>query len=155
MLSTNDPVLEQLVGSRTRLLTAAVLANSDEPLTGYRIAKIAKLPREKVYPELSKGVKSGLFGQRGNGFFLLDSDLRALLRKRIRIRWDSEWDRARKGWAESASGEIRDIKGELQGVSRYDPKNRIRASALEELRRRPAKNRVLRKLGLRISKRKG
>jgi len=52
-----DPALLSLFGSQTRLLTMAVLANADEALTGYRVAKIAGLPREKVYPELRKGIQ--------------------------------------------------------------------------------------------------
>lgn len=154
MMATNDPALERLVGSRVRLLTTAVLANSDEPLTGYRIAKIACLPREKVYPELSRGVSSGLIRKEQNGFSLADADIRALFRKRIRIRWDAEWDRARKGWMETASSELQETLRELQRLNLFDPKNRIPESALRELRRSGSKNRTLRKLGLRPSKRK-
>lgn len=154
MPRATDPALKQLVGSRVRLLTTAVLASSDEPLTGYRIAKIADLPREKVYPELSKGLESGLLRKEPSGFCLADEDIRALFRKRIRIRWDSEWDRARKGWMEKTSSELQEILEELKKRNFYDPKNQIPESALSELRRSRAKNRALRRVGLRTSKRK-
>ena len=138
-----EPALTSLFGSRTRLLTLAVLANSSEPLTGYRIAKLASLPREKVYPELRKGAKAGLVAKVGKGFRLTDPDVRALLQKRVRIRWDEEWDRARPGWNETAVRDLRKIQVSLSAVPLYNPQNRIPPAALRELQRDPAKNRIL------------
>jgi hypothetical protein len=111
-----DPGLTALFGSRARLLTMAVLANADEPLTGYRIAKIARLPRQKVYPELRRGVESGLVERSGEGFRLSDSDIRTVLRKRVRIRWDAEWDRARGSRASRVARELGQIRTSLKGV---------------------------------------
>jgi hypothetical protein len=149
-----DPGLTALFGSRARLLTLAVLANADEPLTGYRVAKIAGVPRQKVYPELRRGVATGLLERSGDGFRLSDSDIRAILRKRVRIRWDAEWDRARVSRAVKVASELGQIRASLKGVETYDPTNRIPVEALRELERDPEKNRVLRRLGLRPSLRK-
>jgi hypothetical protein len=149
-----DPLLASFVGSTNRLLTLAVLANADEPLTGYRVAKIANLPRQKVYPELRRSIESGLVRKTTSGFTLTDADVRILLRKRVRIRWDEEWDRAR--WAQLATpnSELAEITQALRGTRLFDPENRIPAAALRELERVDEKNRTLRKYGARPSKRK-
>jgi len=154
MVATVDLPLESLFGSRTRLLTMAVLANADAPLTGYRVAKVADLPRQKVYPELRRGTAAGLIRHKGRGFVLSDPDIRSLLRKRVRIRWDEEWDRSRKGQAAKVPGELNRIRSSLRGFKTYDALNRIPATARRELERDPAKDRILRELGLRPSTRK-
>lgn len=154
MKTTPDPALESLFGSRTRLLTMAVLANADEPLTGYRVAKIANLPREKVYPEIRRGIEAGLIERREVGFRLCDLDVRTLLRKRVRIRWDEEWDRSRTTWAGTVMDELSRIRASLKGTRIYDPSHRIPAAALRELERDPKKNRILRDLRLRAATRK-
>jgi hypothetical protein len=155
MMEANlDPPLSALFGSRTRLLTMAVLANADEPLTGYRVAKVAGLPRTKVYPEIRKGVSSGLLVRVGSGYRMDDPDVRDLLRKRVRIRWYDEWNRSRGSRGESVERELSQIRASLKGVRTYDPNNRIPASAIRELKRSPEKNRILRRLGLRPSTRK-
>src|SRR5271170_6733661 len=118
-----DPALATLFGSRTRLLTMAVLANAEEPLTGYRVAKVAGLPRQKVYPEIRRGVRAGLVGESASGFRLLDPDVKALLRKRVRIRWDEEWDRARAESSGRVTSDLRQIPASLNGVRTYDSRN--------------------------------
>lgn len=154
MRTTLDSPLSALVGSRTRLLTMAVLANSDEPLTGYRVAKVAGLPRTKVYPEIRRGLASGLLVQTAAGFRMTDPDVRTLLQKRVRIRWYDEWNRSQAGSAASVDRELERILSELEGIRTYDPTNRIPAQALRELKRDPERNRILRRLGLRPSSRK-
>lgn len=149
-----DPAMTALFGSRTRALTLAVLANSDEPLTGYRIAKVAGLPREKVYPQLRKAVSTGIVRSQSKGYTLEDADLRRLLRNRIRIRWLDEMQRSREARFGSAESDLRRIGTSLDGIVTYNPDNRIPKAALQELRRDPQKNRVLRSLGLRVSERK-
>ncbi len=149
-----DPALTSLIGSTSRLLTLAVLANADEPLTGYRVAKVANLPRQKVYPELRRSIEAGLVRKTASGFTLTDADVRALLRKRVRIRWDEEWDRARWGRLATPSTELAEILQSLTGTRLYNPKNRIPAAALQELEHDPEKNRILRKYGARPSARK-
>jgi hypothetical protein len=149
-----DPSLSALFGSRTRLLTMAVLANADEPLTGYRVAKVAGLPRTKVYPEIRKGVRAGLLVRDGPGYRMNDPDVKDLLRKRVRIRWYDEWNRARGTTGESVERELSRIRASLEGVRTFNPSNRIPKLAIRELRRDPEKNRILRRLGLRPSTRK-
>lgn len=149
-----DAALSSLIRSQTRLLTMAVLANAEEPLTGYRIAKIASLPRVKVYPEIRKGVEAGILVKDRRGYRMVDADVRALLRKRVRIRWDQEWDRARRGWATSTTVELERIQRSLKGVRLYDPQNRVPSAAIKEIERDPEKNRILRSLNLRPSARK-
>jgi hypothetical protein len=149
-----DPILTSLFGSRNRLMTLAVLANSDEPLTGYRVAKVAHLPRQKVYPEIRRGIKAGLIRRSGAGYSLADPDVRALLRKRVRIRWDEEWDRARSGRRWEVNDDLAQIRLALKGVKIFDSHHRIPDSALRELERDPEKNRILRKYGGRASGRK-
>jgi len=149
-----DPALASFVGSQTRLLALAVLANADEPLTGYRVAKIASIPRVKVYPELRKGVEAGILARDGDGYRMVDTDLRSLLRKRIRIRWDEEWDRARSARAVTPEDDLRRIQTSLKGARLYNPKNRVPRAAIRELERDPEKNRILRRLNLRPSLRK-
>ncbi len=149
-----DPALASLFGSRTRLLTMAVLANAEEPLTGYRVAKVAGLPRQKVYPEIRRGVDAGLVVGTPSGFRLCDPDIRALLRKRVRIRWTEDWDRARRGRSPEVMGDLRGIRASLKGVRTYEPKNRIPAAALRELERDPAKDQILLRRGASPSLRK-
>jgi hypothetical protein len=151
-----DPALTELFGSRTRLLTMAVLANAEAPMTGYRVAKVADLPRPKVYTEIRRAMKAGLvrFAQAGDGYVMADPDVRLLLRKRVRIRWldDMTASRAVRGW--DAGRELARIRADPSRVPLYDPKNRIPASALREMERDPRKNEVLRRMGLPVSARK-
>jgi hypothetical protein len=85
MTTDRDPALVAMFGSRTRLLTLAVLASADEPLTGYRVAEVAGLPRQNVYPELRRGMMIGMIEKVAEGFRLTDHDVRALLQKRVPI----------------------------------------------------------------------
>lgn len=153
-----DPSLTSLFGSQTRLLTMAVLANAEEPLTGYRVAKIADLPRAKVYPEIRKGVTTGLLTRVDEGYRMVDSDVRALLRKRIRIRWDEEWDRARKGWNEQTLGRLGTILASIPTDPGYLRPKGWRPSpsarkAIREMERLPLKDLILARRGLRTSAR--
>jgi hypothetical protein len=153
-----DPSLLSLFGSQTRLLTMAVLANADEPLTGYRVAAIAGLPREKVYPELRKGITTGLLTAARDGFRMVDMDIQALLRKRVRIRWDEEWDRARTGWNEETRNRLTTFLASIPTDSAYlrpkgwKPSPSAR-KAIREMERPLSKDVVLSRRGLRTSAR--
>jgi hypothetical protein len=153
-----DPGLVSLFGSQTRLLTMAVLANADEPLTGYRVAKIADLPRIKVYPEIRKGVATNLLARDGVGYRMIDNDVRTLLRKRVRIRWDKEWDRAREGWNEQTRDRLAEILASIPKDPGYlRPKgwkpSASARTALQEMDRPASKDTLLRRRGLRTSAR--
>jgi DNA-binding transcriptional ArsR family regulator len=153
-----DPALLSLFGSRTRLLTMAALASAQEPLTGYRVAAIAGLPREKVYPELRKGVAAGLLTSARDGFRMVDADIRSLLRKRVRVRWDKEWDRARAGWDEETRSRLTTLLASIPTDSTYlrpegwTPSPSAR-KAIREMERPPSKDALLRRRGLRSSDR--
>ena len=158
MMLEIDPGLVSLFGSQTRLLTMAVIANADEPLTGYRVAKIAGLPRIKVYPEIRKGVAANLLARDGAGYRMIDNDVRTLLRKRVRIRWDEEWDRARKGWNEQTRGRLAEILVSIPKDPGYlRPKGWVRSpsalKAIKEMERPTSKDALLRRRGLRTSAR--
>jgi len=154
-----DASLVSLFGSQTRLLTMAVLANANEPLTGYRVAVIANLPREKVYPLLRKGVATGTLVAGPEGFRMIDADVRALLRKRIRIRWDQEWDRARSGWDKETRGKLTGLLASIPKDPTYlrpkgwKPSPSARR-AIRELERSPSKDALLSSRGLRTSARR-
>ncbi len=153
-----DSSLLSLFGSQTRLLTMAVLANSDEALTGYRVAMVAGLPREKVYPELRKGISTGLLTTGSDGYRMVDPDVRALLRRRVRIRWDEAWDRARKGWDEETRGKLTTLLASIPTDPSYlrpkgwKPSPSAR-KAIQEMDRPPSKDALLSRLGLRTSAR--
>src|SRR5580658_10492812 len=151
-----DTSLVSLFGSRTRLLTMAVLANANEPLTGYRVAAIANLPREKVYPELRKGVATGMISVGPTGYRMIDTDVQTLLRKRVRIRWDLEWDRARPGWDEETSRRLTALLASIPNDPTYlrpkgwKPSPSAR-TAIREMERPASKDALLRRRGLRTS----
>lgn len=163
MQPTVDPVLAAVFGSRTRLLTLAVLANAEKPLTGYRVAAVAGLPRPKVYAELRRAKRVGLTRELAAGVVLVDADVRALLRKRVRVRWDEEWDRARAGWSRENRRILVKTLWTIRDRVREDPAFlRPRgwrppagsARWQEELRRPRGKDSLLRRLGLRTSTRR-
>ncbi len=155
-----DPALVSLFGSRARVLTIAALANSAEPLTGYRISFVTGVPRPKVYGELWKGVHTGIIREDPNGFVLIDADIRALLRRRVRVSWDEEWDRAR-GDADATIGAVyeRVLASLPDDPEFYRPRNwKPTAETVRCLRskiRPPEKDRILREEGGRTSYREG
>ena len=159
MRRDTDSALVSLFGSETRLLTMAVLANANEPLSGYRIAMVANLPREKVYPQLRKGVASGILEAGPTGFRMIDADIRALVRKRVRIRWDPEWDRARAGWDEDTRARLTALLASIpKGPTYLRPKgwkpSALARKAIREMGRSPSKDALLASRGLRTSARR-
>lgn len=141
----------------------AVLANADEPLTGYRVSKIAGVPAQKVYPEIKKGVATGAVKETRGGFILSDPDIRELLQRRVRIRWDEEWDRAREGWDEATStilaAGLSSIREKLRSNRYYLRPKGWKPSpetmkVVAEMSRPPAKDAAIRQAGGRTSARK-
>lgn len=159
MTGVVSPELNWFVGSQNRLLTMAVLANAQKPLTGYRVAVIADLPREKVYPELRRSVDSGVIAKDARGYRMLDEDLRSLLRKRVRLSWDEDWDEARKRLDASSGAEMSAILASLPTDSKFlrptgwKPSRAARRS-IKEMTRDPRKDALLRSMGLRTSERR-
>jgi hypothetical protein len=86
-----DAALSAAFGSETRLRVLAVLSNAYRPLTGYRIAKTGDVPIPKAHEQLHRLERSGLVAHLVDGWIIQDRDVRALLRKRIRIRAWNDW----------------------------------------------------------------
>ena len=149
-----DPAIESFCGSKTRLLTFGVLASAEAPTTGYRVALIAGLPREKVYPVLREGGATGAIRKLETGFILVDLGLRQLLVERVKVTFDSAWERPGNTSSRPGEEELREIRRLTRKLRLYDPNNRIPESALLELERDPGKNKALRRLGRRPSRRK-
>ncbi|HTT45722.1 MAG TPA: helix-turn-helix domain-containing protein, partial [Thermoplasmata archaeon] len=93
-----DSGIAALFGSATRARTLAVLANSLEPLTGYRIAEVSGDERIKVYSMLASLERAGIVvsTKREDGrttvWTLRDPDVGSLLRRRVRLVGEKEWD---------------------------------------------------------------
>lgn len=151
-----DQGLALLFGSETRVRTLAPLAGSNTPLTAYRIAEVAELPRTKVYEELARlkstGWVVGVTGAAGQTLWrLTDPDVRSLLRRRMRIYFASDLVReaslrsidARKVIARSRRMGL--PAGVLQPG--FTPRN------AKDYRRPPQKDALLARLGLRTSRR--
>ncbi len=162
MMPTVDPALVAAFGSATRVRTLAVLANAAGPLTAYRVALVGGVPVGKAYREVRRLARSGLVERRQNGWVLTDGDLRSLLQRRVRIRWDQDWDRERQGWAEETpkllSAGLAIIQGRLRSNPGYlrprgwEPTPAARRT-IRELGRPTEKDALLRRAGLRPSTR--
>lgn len=139
MIGIADDALVAFCGSGTRVATLGVLANSEKPLTGYRIATLAGLQPIKVYRELAQASKSGLVQRTARGYRLIDPDLRTLLRKRVRISWFESWydqESARGKRAEA----IRESSTAWFDPSRYQPNPSIARRYAKEIERPEEKN---------------
>jgi hypothetical protein len=155
MPASTDVAMESFCGSRARLLTLGVLAAAEIPLSGYRVALVSALPREKVYPELRRAIAAGSVIKGEAGYSLVDPEIRELLRSRIRVVWNSYSGKPGRLSAEAADAELTEIRKLTRTVRLYNPRNRIPAAAIRELERDPEKNRALRRIGLKPSRRKG
>ncbi|MGA9840371.1 MAG: hypothetical protein WBF81_09490 [Thermoplasmata archaeon] len=90
-----DASLSAFCGSETRLRLLAVLANAQHPLTGYRVAKTGEVSISKAYPELNRLAESNLAIHSAQGWRIVDKDVAALLRKRVRIVDTGDWFRGK------------------------------------------------------------
>lgn len=162
MIPKVDPALVAAFGSTTRVRTLAVLANAAGPLTAYRVALVGGIPVDKAYREVRRLARSGLVERRRNGWVLIDEDLRSLLQRRVRVRWDRDWDGERRTWAEETpkllSAGLATIQGRLQSDPGYlrprgwKPTPAARRT-IRELGRPAEKDALLRRAGLRSSSR--
>lgn len=155
-----DSALVAAFGSATRVRTLAVLANAAAPLTAYRVALVGGIPVDKAYREVRRLARARLVERRRDGWVLVDDDLRSLLQRRVRVRWDQDWDRERQGWAgETASllsAGLATLRRRLQSDPGYlRPKGwkptRAARRTIRELNRPRDKDAVLRRAGLRSS----
>jgi hypothetical protein len=91
-----EPQPVALFRGEIRAATLAVLASARNPLTGYRIAQIARKQRIKVNSELKTLLDIGLVSRAaattGNpGWVLTDPDLRRYFQRTMRISWSEDW----------------------------------------------------------------
>jgi len=142
-----DPGLVALFGSETRVRSLAVLASAHRPLTAYRIGKVGGVPLPKAYREIARLAKAGLVERKNTGWVLCDNDVRALLRRRVRISWADDWltERARRLPEERALFE------RLRRTEHTPPPRGWRPRNPERFSRSPVKDEVLREMGLRSS----
>lgn len=142
-----DPALVALFGSETRLRTLAVLANAYRPLTAYRVGKVGDIPLPKAYDEIRRLGKAGLLRRRAGGWVLVDRDVRALLRKRVRLFWYEDWRAERERTAPARRASLRRLE---KAPSPRFPRN-WKPRKPESFARDPRKDQILRILGLRTS----
>ncbi len=147
MEARTDPVLVALFGSETRVRTLAVLAGAYRPMTAYRVAKVGGVPIQKAYEEFRRLGRSGLVTQRESGWVLADADVRALLRKRVRIRWsdDLRAERAHNLPAEEA------LLHRLETVPHARPPPGWLPRDAGRFHRSPVKDKILRRMRRRTS----
>lgn len=147
MESRIDPRLVALFGSETRVRTLVVLAGAYRPMTAYRVAKVGEVPVQKAYEEMRRLVRSGLVARRDGGWILVDGDVRALLRKRVRVLWYDDWRAERERTAPARRSFLRRLETlpPLKFQKGWKPRNP------ESLVRDPRKDEILRELGRRTS----
>ena len=122
MTAELDPALVAFLGSETRARTLGVLANAEFPMTGYRVALVAGIPRTKVYRELRRAIQARIVRLEQDGYRLIDPDFRILLRKRIRRAWSEDWARTYDDRTKAARKRLRELDT-LPAIdySRYTP----------------------------------
>jgi hypothetical protein len=122
-------------------------------LTGYRVAKTGGVPRPKAYEQLQRLAKAGVVVQRKKGWVLLDKDLQTFFRKRLRISWLEDWSAERNRRAP----EVEAMLDRLAKLPHIEPEKgwKPRPATLRQLnrdaRKRPFKDAILARMGLRIS----
>ena len=149
MTSELNAEMEGFVGSRTRLLTLAALANSPVPLTGYRIAKTTGLPRVKVYSELHRAQTFGLVKKEEKFYSILDRDIQALLQRRVRIMSLDAWADEKQRLKSDTLAAVRRLR-ELP-PPHSAPLRTSNPGAGPRGRDRQRKDSVLRRVGLKAS----
>ncbi|MFZ3355657.1 MAG: hypothetical protein WA549_02730 [Thermoplasmata archaeon] len=142
-----DPPLVAAFGSETRVRVLAVLAWASRPMTAYRVGKTGDVPLPKAYNEIYRLEKAGLVGRRRSGWVLLDDDIRALLRRRVRILWLDDWvsERSRRATGENA------LLERLSRIRHPPPPRDWKPKDPQRFARSRLKDRVLREMGLRTS----
>ncbi len=91
-----SPAVRQLFGGETRAKVLGLLANSEEPKTGYELSKALDANPSKVYGVL-RGLEGtgflGMISDRSNyrRYFIADEDLKRFLVKRVRIALAEDW----------------------------------------------------------------
>lgn len=156
LLPALDPGLVALFGGTTRSRTLAVLSSAAGPMTGYRVAVTAALQPIKTYEELRRLQRTGIVSecmtvQGRMGWELTDEDLRKFFKRRMRISWFQDWDADVSRKSELGQSVV-------SRMAKLDPgryrSNRSLVSNRAEFERPAAKDRALRRVGLRASTRR-
>ena len=136
-----DPSLVALFGSEARALSLGVLANAKRPMTGYRVAKVAGLPKIKAYAQLKTALEAGWIRRVGNAYWLPDGDLRSLLRKRVLIFWSDDWLSNRAAEKRRAEKLVKRRPWESwYDSSRFAPNPEVARRYTKEIERSPQKD---------------
>ena len=168
MLEGVDPAMVLLFGGQNRALILAALANANAPLTGYRVARLTGAQKIKVNRELQRLEEVGLVkrragARRSSGWVLDDPDLRGLLRRRIRVSFDSDWDLGRPGSGGAVDQLLAELERTLPDPKRqpefyrppgWKPSTSVMQTVREKVRPKE-KDVILRKYGARPSYREG
>ena len=149
MALTVDPGLAALFGSEDRVRILAALANAEAPLTAYRVASMVEMEPPNVYRELRRLLRFNeveraptLEGR--DGWRVVDSDLRTLLRRRFRVVWSQDLIRGARERSRRATLSIQRSSRMPLDLSRFTPGRPLTATAV---RRRREKDEVLAKAG--------
>jgi len=153
MAGIADPRLIAFCGSETRVSTLGVLANSSEPLTGYRVSKLAGVQPIKVYRELDRAVAAGIVRKGARGYVLSDPDLRALLQKRVRVSWSESWY-ASEGERGKRASRVGALSAKWVDSSRYEANPAVAARYATEFERPPEKADFAAREGVVISRKR-
>jgi DNA-binding transcriptional ArsR family regulator len=140
-----DPRIIATFGSETRVRILAVLANAHRPLTAYRVGVTGGVPFPRLYREIARLEKAGLVERKGSGWILVDRDVAALLRKRVRIVWDEDWFAEVDRRAPSEDLRL----DELRRLPHLRPPQGWKPRVPGSLDRPKGKDRMLRQMGLR------
>ncbi|MCI4373643.1 MAG: helix-turn-helix domain-containing protein [Thermoplasmata archaeon] len=134
-----DPKVEGFIGSANRARTLAPIASARQPLTAYRIAWLARVPRSKVYGELRRLKSLGLVAERedpkgASTWILLDEDAAAYLRKKMRVLWSGDIGRSSEEMARRERSRSRPSFAWFNR-SKYQPNPKIAARIAKEVTR--------------------
>lgn len=152
-----DPGLAALFGSEDRVRTLAALANAEAPLTAYRVACMVGMEPPNVYRELRRllqfnEVERALTPEGRDGWAVIDPDVRALLRRRLRIVWSRDLIRGARERGQRATLSVRNSSRTPLDLSKFTPGRPLSATAV---RRRLQKDQILARAGASTSVRSG
>jgi DNA-binding IclR family transcriptional regulator len=85
MRANADPRMTLLFGSGTRATVLTVLANANQGLSEYRIARTGRVAQPKVRLQLHRLERGGFVKREDAGWVLTDSSLRALFLGKGRV----------------------------------------------------------------------
>jgi hypothetical protein len=135
-----DRQVVALLGSTNRVRTLVPLANAYWPMTAYRIAQLAGIPRTKVYDELRRLQVAGAVEERKSRkgrstWVLLDRDMALYLRKKIRISWSADLAAAAVRRAAKERDTLVRIRTSWFDPSKYTPNPVVAARYAQEIER--------------------